>query len=174
MVNNRKLVSVSLSVISAASLFLASLLMMPVSQTAAVSTLLSLHKPAIASSIQQNSATYDPGHVTDGDLSTRWASDPGIDPQWIYVDLTNTANIDRVVINWWSNYAVAYQIQVSNDATNWTSVYSTSTGDGATDDIALTASGRYVRMYGTVRSNPSNPGRYSMYELEVYGTAGPT
>ena len=171
---NRKIISMCISVITVTGLLLMLALAIPASSASAASTLLSLNKPAFASSIQQNSQTYNPGHVTDGDLSTRWASVPGIDPQWIYVDLSSNANIDRVVIKWWTNYAVAYQIQVSNDATNWTPVYTTSTGDGATDDIALSASGRYVRMYGTVRSNPNNPGRYSMYELEVYGTAGPT
>ncbi len=174
MPSNRKIVSVCVSVIGVASILLMGLLVTPVSRASAASTLLSLGKPAVASSIQQNSATYDPGHVTDGDLSTRWASTPGIDPQWIYVDLSSSANIDRVVINWWTNYAVAYQIQVSNDATNWTPVYTTTTGDGATDDIALSTSGRFVRMYGTVRNNTGHSGRYSIYEMSVYGTAGPT
>jgi len=171
---NRKIVSMCISAITVVSLLLMLSLAIPASSVSAASTLLSLNKPAVASSIQQNSATYDPGHVTDGNLSTRWASVPGIDPQWIYVDLSSNANIDRVVIKWWTNYAVAYQIQVSNDATNWTSVYITSTGNGATDDIAVSASTRYVRMYGTVRNNTGHSGRYSMYEMEVYGTAGPT
>jgi len=169
--HRKKIISVSASTLCVAGLLLLPLLAVPAS---AVSTLLSLGKPATASSIQQNSATYAPGHVTDGDLSTRWASVPGIDPQWIYVDLTSAANIDRVVITWWSNYAVAYQIQVSNDATNWTDIFSTTTGNGAIDDLTVSGSGRYVRMYGTVRSNPGNPGRYSIYEMEVYGTPGPT
>jgi len=164
----RKITSVYVSLISVVGLLLIASLVAP----ASASALLSLGKPAVASSIQQNSPTYDPGHVTDGNLSTRWASVPGIDPQWIYVDLTSTATIDQVVIKWWGDYAVAYEIQVSNDATNWTAVYSTSTGDGATDDVAVTGSGRYVRMYGTVRSNSGNNGRYSIYEMEVYGTSG--
>ena len=171
---NRKIVSMCISAIIVVGLLLMLALAIPASSVSAASTLLSLNKPAFASSIQQNSQTYNPGHVTDGNLSTRWSSTNNHDPEWIYVDLSANANIDRVVIKWWTNYAVGYQIQVSNDATNWTPVYTTSTGDGATDDIALSASGRYVRMYGTVRSNPNNPGRYSMYELEVYGTAGPT
>lgn len=162
------------SAIGVISILLVALLVMPASRASAASTLLSLNKPAVASSIQQNSATYNPGNVTDGSMSTRWASTNNSDPEWIYVDLSSNANIDRVVIKWWTNYAVAYQIQVSNDATNWTPVYSTSTGDGGIDDIVLSASGRYVRMYGTVRSNPKNPGRYSIYEFEVYGSAGPT
>ncbi len=172
--SNNKVLSVCISAASFVSILLLTVLVMPVSRVTAASTLLSLNKPAVASSIQQNSAYYDPGHVTDGDLSTRWASDPGVDPQWIYIDLQSSATIDRVVIKWWSNYAVAYQIQVSSDATNWTPVYSTSTGDGGTDDVAVSASGRYVRMYGTVRSNPNHSGRYSIYEMEVYGAAGPT
>ncbi|MHB8125900.1 MAG: discoidin domain-containing protein [Desulfitobacteriaceae bacterium] len=58
--------------------------------------------------------------------------------------------IKQVVLNWEAAYARAYSIQVSNDAVNWTTVYSTSTGDGGIDDITgLSASGRYVRMYGT-------------------------
>ena len=171
---NRKIVWMCISTITVVSLLLMLALAIPASSASAASTLLSLNKPAVASSIQQNSQTYNPGHVTDGNLSTRWSSTNNHDPEWIYVDLSANANIDRVVIKWWSSYAVGYQIQVSNDATNWITVYTTSTGDGATDDIALSASGRYVRMYGTVRSNPNNPGRYSMYELEVYGTAGPT
>jgi hypothetical protein len=129
-------------------------------------------KRAVASSIQQDSATYDAGHVTDGDLSTRWASTNGHDPEWIYIDLGANDNIDRVVVHWWSSYAVAYEIQVSNDTVNWVPVWGTTNGDGAIDDIAVGATGRFVRLYGTLRSNPKSPGRYSIYEMEVYGSAG--
>src|SRR5687768_6188661 len=125
---------------------LASLLTAP--SGSAAGTLLSQNKRAVASSIQQMSATYDPGHVTDGNLSTRWASTNGHDPEWIYIDLGAPAAIDRVVIRWWSSFAVAYEIQTSNDATNWVAVHATANGDGAVDDIAVAASGRYVRMFG--------------------------
>ncbi len=158
--------------ITRARILVAGLPLILLADFSAASTLLSLNKRAVASSIQQNSATYDPGHVTDGDLATRWASTNNHDPEWIYIDLQNNAAIDRVVIRWWSAYAVAYEIQVSGDATNWIAVYATSTGDGAVDDVALSATGRFVRMYGTLRSNTRSPGRYSMYEMEVYGAAG--
>jgi hypothetical protein len=165
--------TVSLCIAAAfAGLLLTVLFVAPAPSASAASALVSQSKRAVASSIQQNSATYDPGHVTDGNLSTRWASTNGHDPEWIYIDLTHIAVIDRVVIRWWTSYAVAYEIQVSNDANNWVAVYGTTTGDGATDDIAVSATGRYVRMFGTVRSNTKSPGRYSMYEMEVYGTAG--
>ncbi len=56
-----------------------------------------------------------------------------------------------MVLLWETAYGKAYQIQVSNDATNWTTIYSTTTGDGGTDDLSVSGSGRYVRMYGSVR-----------------------
>jgi len=109
----------------------------------------------------------------DGSATTRWASAEGIDPQWIYVDLGTTTPVSRVVLKWETAYAKAYQVQVSDDASTWTTIYSTTTGDGATDDLTgLSGSGRYVRMYGTVRGTVYG---YSIFEFEVYGGAsGPT
>jgi hypothetical protein len=50
---------------------------------------------------------------------------------------------------------------------DWTSIYSTTTGTGGIQDLTgLSGTGRYVRMYGTVRSGGYG---YSLYEFEVYG-----
>jgi CRISPR/Cas system CMR subunit Cmr6 (Cas7 group RAMP superfamily) len=68
-------------------------------------------------------------------------------------------------LQWEAGFATAYQIQTSNDGTNWTTVYSTTTGDGNIDDIALNVSGRYVRMYGTGRGTAYG---YSLYEFGIY------
>ena len=54
---------------------------------------------------------------------------------------------------------------VSNDASSWTTIYSTSSGDGGIDDLAVSGSGRYVRMYGTTRGTAWG---YSLWEFEVY------
>ncbi len=169
MLTNRKIVSIFVSAITVASMLLMVLLVTPASRASAASSLLSLGKPAVASSLQQGSSYYTALKVTDGDLTTRWSSEK-IDPSWVYVDLGASSTIDRVVINWWGEYATAYQIQVSDDATNWSSIYSTSTGDGAIDDVAVSGSGRYVRMYGTVRSYSN--GHYSINEMEIYGSNG--
>jgi len=127
------------------------------------STLVSLNKPATASSVEAGTVTAD--KTVDGNTATRWASQYS-DPQWIYVDLGTTTNIKRVVLNWEAAYARAYSIQVSNDAVNWTTVYSTSSGDGGIDDLNnLSASGRYVRMYGTQRATSYG---YSLWEFSVY------
>jgi hypothetical protein len=85
----------------------------------------------------------------------------------MYVDLGTTANITRVVLRWEAAFGRAYKIQTSPNASTWTDVFSTTTGDGGVDDITLTGSGRYVGMYGTGRGTSWG---YSLWEMEVYGT----
>jgi beta-glucanase (GH16 family) len=138
------------------------------------STLLSYNKPARASS-EQNDVNCNPctaDKAFDNDPASRWATSSTtgwVDPGWIYVDLGATAQISQVVLQWDPAYGKAYQIQVSADATNWTPIYSTTTGDGLKDVINATGAGRYVRMYGTARSGPYG---YSLWEFSVYGTGG--
>ncbi len=132
-------------------------------------------QPVVASS--QETASLGPANAVDGSTATRWASAEGVDPQWIYVDLGSVQSINHVVLNWETAYGQAYQIQVTTDATVtpstvWTTVYTTTTGDGGIDDFTFTAANaRYVRMLGTQRGTPWG---YSLYEFEVYAvTATP-
>jgi hypothetical protein len=137
-----------------------------VSATPAVpSANLALHQVATVSSVE-NAGT--PGtNAVDGNPGTRWSS-MFSDPQWIYVDLQATYNITRVRLNWEAAYGKSYQIQVSADAANWTAIYSTNAGAGGIEDLTgLSGTGRYVRMYGTVRSGVYG---YSLWEFEIYGT----
>lgn len=132
-------------------------------------TNLALGQPAYSSSDENSSFT--PDNAVDGDGGTRWSS-AFSDPQWIYVDLGATYTIDQVVLEWEAAYGSAYQIQVSDDASSWTTIYSTSSGNGGTDDLSVSGSGRYVRMYGTTRGTVWG---YSLWEFEVYaGGATPT
>ena len=131
-------------------------------------TNIALGKPATASSYQAvgTGAPYPPSNVTDGDDSTRWATD-WTDPQWVQVDLGQVRSFNHVQLVWESAYGKAYQIQTSNDGTNWTTIYSTTTGDGGIDDLAISGSGRYVRMYGTARGTTYG---YSLYEFGIYAS----
>src|SRR6266699_395976 len=95
----------------------------------AAPSLLSQGKTATASSTE-NAGTPASAAV-DGNTGTRWSS-AFSDPQWLQVDLGAPATISQVVLNWETAYATAFQIQVSTDATTWTSIYSTSTGTGGT------------------------------------------
>ena len=128
---------------------------------------LALNMPVTVSSTQSG---YPGSEAVDGATTgewDRWAS-AWSDPQWIYVDLQSTYNINEVDLYWESAYASSYQIQVSADATNWISIYSTATGIGGTNYLTgLSGTGRYVRMYGTVRGTGYG---YSLFEIEVFGT----
>ncbi|WP_084369682.1 discoidin domain-containing protein, partial [Microbispora sp. ATCC PTA-5024] len=112
--------------------------------------------------------TLGPANATDGNTGTRWASGFS-DPQWLQVDLGQSYTISHVTLNWEAAYGRAYQIQTSQDGANWTTIYSTTTGDGGTDDLAVTGTGRYIRMYGTQRATAYG---YSLYEFAVNGTPG--
>jgi hypothetical protein len=131
--------------------------------TAASATLLSQGRAAAASSAEN--AGTGAALAVDGNTGTRWSS-AFSDPQWIRVDLGATHAVSRVVLTWESAYGKAYQIQTSNDAVTWTSIFTTTTGDGGTDDLAITGSGRYVQMYGTARATGYG---YSLWEFQVYG-----
>jgi uncharacterized delta-60 repeat protein len=126
---------------------------------------LALGKTAVAST---SSSGLPASNATDGDLNSRWSSQFS-DNEWIYVDLGSPYTLNRVVLRWESGYGIGYKLQVSNDASAWLEVYSTTAGDGGVDDIALASlvSGRYVRMLGTQRATTYG---YSLYEMEVYGT----
>src|SRR5215468_4643128 len=102
----------------------------------------------------------------DGNTGTRWSS-AFSDPQWIYVDLGAHATVSQVVLNWETAYATAFQLQVSDDAATWTSIYSTTTGTGGTQTLNVNGAGRYVRMYGTARATGYG---YSLWEFQVFGS----
>lgn len=131
-------------------------------------TLISQGRPATASSIEGSG--FEAGLAVDGDTGTRWASLEGVDPQWIRIDLGAAHDISRVQLDWEDAYGKAYRIQTSNDGTNWTDIYSTSTGNGAVDDLTVTGTGRYIRMHGTARGTAYG---YSLWEFEVYGSPVP-
>ncbi|MET7283635.1 glycosyl hydrolase family 8 [Kribbella sp. NPDC005582] len=152
-----------------AAAVVASALFVPTALSAsAAETLLSQGKPATASSVEGTG--FEAAKALDGNSSTRWASAEGHDPEWIRVDLGTAANITRVKLNWEAAYGKSYKIQTSADgSTGWTDVFSTTTGNGAIDDLTLSGSGRYVRVYGTARGTAYG---YSLFDLEVYGTTG--
>ena len=126
-----------------------------------------LNKPATSSSVE--SAALGPGNAVDGNANTRWSS-AFSDPQWLQVDLGSSQQICQVVLTWETAYGKAFQIQVSNDASNWTSIYSTTTGTGGTQTLNVSGTGRYIRMYGTARGTQWG---YSLWEFAVYTASGP-
>ncbi|WP_406064830.1 glycosyl hydrolase family 8 [Streptomyces sp. NBC_01077] len=152
----------SVSLLGLAGLLAVPLTVMP--QAQAADGLVSTGKAVTASSVE--TSAFGPGLAVDGSAATRWASLEGVDPQWIRIDLGADHTISRVKLNWEDAYGKTYRIQTSADGSTWSDVYSTTAGDGATDDLTVSGSGRYVRMYGTGRGTAYG---YSLWEFEVYG-----
>jgi hypothetical protein len=132
----------------------------------AAGPLVSRGKPVTASSTE-NAAAFPASAAVDGNAGTRWSS-AFADPQWLQVDLGARTAVDQVTLNWEAAYARAFRVQISDDGASWTTVHSTTTGTGGTQTLAVTGTGRYVRLDLTARATPWG---YSLWELEVFGTA---
>ncbi|MCZ4604160.1 discoidin domain-containing protein [Streptomyces sp. Lzd4kr] len=130
----------------------------------AAETLLSQGKTATASSIEGDA--FPASAAVDGNLTdTRWGSQ-WTDDQWIQIDLGQSRSISRVVLTWEAAYGKGYDIQFSDNGTDWSTAKSVTSGDGGTDDLAVSGAGRYVRLKGVTRGTGYG---YSLYEFQVYG-----
>ncbi|MUG88214.1 coagulation factor 5/8 type domain protein [Paenibacillus timonensis] len=138
---------------------------------------LALGKPVTASSLEidepsksaedkakMEEKNYLAIHATDGSNDTRWSS-VYKDNEWIYVDLGETREIGSVSFNWETAYGRAYDIQVSEDASHWTTVYRELNGSGGRETIPVYANARYVKMAGLGRGSTNG---YSLFEFGVY------
>ncbi|WP_051760709.1 discoidin domain-containing protein [Herbidospora cretacea] len=125
--------------------------------------LLSRSRPVTVSSTEAGANVA--ANAVDGNTATRWSS-LYADPQWITVDLGQTRSISRVRLQWEAAYGRQYRVETSNDNSSWTVVNTQTAGDGGVDDLAVTGTGRYVRIYGTQRATAWG---YSLWEFDVYG-----
>lgn len=148
--------------------------------------LLSKNRQIYASS--ENGSGELPIYGNDGKLSSRWQAAQGIANQWITIDLGADADLSQIVINWngSGDYAKDYEILVSDDEIEWTSLYRNRNGNGGEqtkkyradgtvdftyykETINVKGNGRYVKLYA--RKSISSYG-VSIRELEVYGVGG--
>nr|WP_230423557.1 discoidin domain-containing protein [Streptomyces radicis] len=123
-------------------------------------------KPTTASSYQAqgDGAPFLPSYATDASMETRWASDWS-DPQWIQVDLGEVTDVDHVQLVWESAHARSYQVQISDNGTDWRTLHEVTEGQGGAETFAVSGSGRHVRVLGTARGTGWG---YSLYEFGVY------
>lgn len=107
-----------------------------------------------------------PEYVIDGDIQTRWSAYD--DGQWIELDLGSEQLVSYLGVAFYrgDNRSKTIDIEVSNDQTNWTRVYS---GDSSGTTIQVEAFGfetvtaRYVRVVGRGASEWT-----SISEIQVY------
>jgi hypothetical protein len=127
--------------------------------------LLSQGEPTTASS---DDGVNFSSNGNDGNLTTRWAASTGSFPQTWTVNLGSSHTLKSVTTDWYdaSSRYYQYQIHVSSDGVNYTTVVDKSgnTTDGNTTDT-FSATGQYVRINVTGASS----GYASFYECQVFG-----
>ena len=97
-------------------------------------------------------STSLPGHepplMLDEDAATGWKSEPVPRAQSVLLDFRKNREYGGLVIDWDpDDYATSFEVQVSNDGTQWTTGFSTVTGHGGRDYIYLPdAESRFIRL----------------------------
>lgn len=134
----------------------------------------------IALATAGSSATASSGtaaNAIDNNEGSRWESDFE-DPQWICVDFGARKVFNKVQLLHQTAYIKSFQIQVSDDGTNFITIKNVSEtltdfdGDKKLQNIDLGGkfAARYLRIYGTERGTQWG---YCLYELRVMYATDP-
>src|SRR4029453_3769923 len=152
----------------AAGALLGTYLVVAATGASAADGLLSQGRPATASSTE--SAAFPASNAVDGNAGTRWSS-AFSDPQGPQGALGSTATLSSVVLDWEAAYARNFTIRASANGSSWTTLNTTVNGTGGRQTIAVSGSGRYVRIDTTVRATQWG---VSLKEFQVFGSGGST
>lgn len=138
--------------------------------------LLSRHRQVMASS---SLAGYPPENAVDEDVRTWWSAASGNAGEWFEVDLGGRKRIEAIQINFAdqdsSGHGISadvyrYALEVSDDRRHWTVVVDrSSTGRDAPHDYEVlprARSARYVRLRNI---HSPDGGRFSLYDLRIFG-----
>ena len=125
---------------------------------------------AVASVIASVNDVNVPQNTLDGSLSTRWSAEGN--GQWIRFDLGTRPTTTVVKIAWYKGdqRISRFDVQTSDTATSWTTVYSGSSSGKTTALESYDVTdwvGRYVRIVG--HGNTYNLWN-SITEVQIYGT----
>ncbi|GAA6396522.1 discoidin domain-containing protein [Solibaculum mannosilyticum] len=106
-----------------------------------------------------------PEQAFDGSTQSRWSSDYA-DDQWIQVELVKETTISSIEMVWEAAYGKEYNVQVSSDGKNWTTIHSVTDGQGGTDKFEFDPiSVKFVRVNLIKRGTDWG---FSLYEVAVY------
>ncbi len=139
--------------------------------TAAAQTLLSLNKPASASSTE---GSYAAANAVDNSTTTFWSSTSSGYIQTLTVDLGSVRDIDHVVIQFADGrLSVTFDIQGSTNGLTWNTIKTIP----PTNTLSLLTISetygwyRYIRFNGRGRANTAG---YRISDFKVYGDGDPT
>jgi hypothetical protein len=108
----------------------------------------------------------EPSLVLDGDLASAWKSDPAAGPaQSLTLDFGRPREFGGLIVRWLGNaYASRYDVQFSDDGTQWVTVRRVVAGRGGPDALLLPeAETRFVRL--ALHAGPANA--YGLCEVEI-------
>ncbi len=91
---------------------------------------------------------HDPAAVLDDDQFTSWQSGALAAEQWLQLDFGKPREYGGLVIDWGAqDYALAYDVEVSDDGQTWTPTFRSTRGNGRRDNIFLPdGESRYIRL----------------------------
>jgi hypothetical protein len=119
--------------------------------------------------IQASSATpgHEPAYARDASPATTWRSASAATPQWIALDFGREHEYGGLVIDWAPGAgARAFDVQSSDDATHWTTLWSARQAEGERSYIYLPAGrSRHVRLQ-LLEATPG-AGAFGIRTLEV-------
>ncbi|WP_342420524.1 discoidin domain-containing protein [Paenibacillus sp. FSL E2-0178] len=135
---------------------------------------LALNKPATVDSTCNASQTAD--KAVEGSVinDSKWCSKSG--NRWLQIDLGSVKQVNQFVIKHASEggetasyNTKAYNIQVSTDGTNWSTVVNVTNNTlGITVNNITVVSARYIKLNVTAPTQTTNPAA-RIFEFEVYG-----
>jgi len=121
------------------------------------------------STSSEESADHKAIFAVDGNGATRWSS-KYMDNQWIAVEMEQAYMIQRVQLHWETAYGKEYEVQVSNDGNEWTTVYVEECGDGGLDRIVFDpAEASHLRILCIKRGTQWG---FSLWAMEAFTTKG--
>ncbi|MFI0349234.1 family 20 glycosylhydrolase [Actinomadura sp. 9N407] len=126
---------------------------------------LALAGTASASSVELDRDSFAAAQVKDGSTATRWSSKYA-DDNWVQIELAASTRVDHVTLVWPNACARDFAVQTSPDGVTWTTVTRLQRSTcPRTDEIAVNATARYVRMQGHQRWAGYG---YSISEFQVW------
>jgi len=109
---------------------------------------------------------HPPEAAIDPDPATRWHSGALAEDQWLLLDFLAPREYGGLIIDWDpDDYAVDYEVQMSDDGADWKPAYTVREGNGQRDYLYLAdAESRYLRL----NLQRSSRGRgYAISQLRV-------
>jgi len=128
--------------------------------------------PPGASVTASTSDSNVPPNTVDNNLATRWSGNG--DGTWLRFDLGSSKTIGHVTLAAYNGNARRnrFDLQVSNDNANWTTVFSGETSGTTTNEEPFDfadVSARYLRYLGHGNIGSTNPTMNSVTEVSLFG-----